>query len=53
MSMSLGDANVQSSETAKYLFINKAGEIVVNASRYQGVGNFSEGLAGVFDPHKG
>jgi hypothetical protein len=53
MSMSLGDANVQSSETARYLFINKAGEIVVNASGYESVGNFSEGLAAVFDPHKG
>ena len=53
MSMSLGDANVQSSETARYLFINKAGEIVVNASGYESVGSFSEGLAAVFDPHKG
>lgn len=47
------NANVQSLETAQYLFINKAGEIVVNASDYQSAGNFSEGLAGVFDPYKG
>jgi hypothetical protein len=52
MAMSLGDA-MQFSETRRYLFINKAGEIVVNASRYQTVGSFSEGLAAVFDPHKG
>ena len=53
MSMRLKDANVQSSETPRYLFINKVGEIVVNASRYEKVGSFSEGLAAVFDPHKG
>ena len=53
MSMSLGDANMQSLETPTYLFINKAGEIVINASGYESVGSFSEGLAAVFDPHKG
>jgi hypothetical protein len=53
MSMSLGDASVPWSETKKYLFINKAGEIVVDASSYEKVGNFSEGLAAVFDPQKG
>lgn len=53
MSMSLGDASMQSSETSRYLFINKAGEIVVNAIGYESVGNFSEGLAAVFDPGKG
>jgi hypothetical protein len=31
-SMSLRDANMQSSETAQYLFTNKAGEILLNAS---------------------
>ena len=44
---------MQSSETATYLFINKAGAVVVNASGYEGAGNFSEGLAAVFDRHKG
>jgi WG containing repeat len=53
MSMNLGDANVQSSETAKYLFINKAGKIVIDASGYESVGSFSEGLAAVLDPRKG
>lgn len=42
-----------SSETARYLFINKAGKIVIDASGYQGVGSFSEGLAAVLDPRKG
>lgn len=51
--MRFKDANVQSSETAKYLFINRAGEIEVNASGFQSVGNFSQGFAGVYDPHKG
>ena len=29
------------------------GAVVVNASGYEGAGNFSEGLAAVFDRHKG
>jgi WG containing repeat len=38
---------------SNYLFINKAGKIVIDAGGYQSVGSFSEGLAAVLDPRKG
>ncbi|HEU4509336.1 MAG TPA: WG repeat-containing protein, partial [Pyrinomonadaceae bacterium] len=45
--------SVQFSGATKYSYIDRAGKVVIDASKYEGARNFSEGLAAVLDSQKG